>query len=64
MQDIQASCRAFAALLADGSVVTWGDALHGGDSHLVQHRLKEVRQIQAAEESFAALLRDGSWDRE
>ena len=31
-QQIQASQAAFAAILRDGSVVTWGDAGNGGDS--------------------------------
>ena len=41
MQQIQASHSAFAALLGDGSVVTWGDvdASHGGDCSAVQGRL-------------------------
>jgi hypothetical protein len=37
---VQASLGAFAALLEDGSVVTWGDAEHGADSSQVQHQLK------------------------
>ena len=32
MQEIQANGRAFAAILAHGSVRTWGVALHGGDT--------------------------------
>ena len=39
--------RAFAAILDDGSVVTWGDADSGGDSSAVQHQLSNVQQIQA-----------------
>jgi hypothetical protein len=31
---------AFAALRSTGSVVTWGHSLYGGDSSLVQHRLR------------------------
>ena len=30
---------AFAAILCDGSVVTWGHDRHGGDSHAVQEQL-------------------------
>ena len=44
VQQIQAPCVAFAAVLRDGSVVTGG---FGGDSSSVQHQLKNVRQIQA-----------------
>ena len=38
---------AFAAILADGSVVTWGHADCGGDSSAVQDQLRGVQQIQA-----------------
>ena len=50
VQQIQASYfdfGAFAAILADGSVVTWGHADYGGDSGAVQEQLKNVQQIQA-----------------
>ena len=60
VQQIQASHRAFAAILADGSVVTWGNALDGGDSSAVQDQLKGVMQIQATSQAFAAILEDGS----
>ena len=51
---------AFAAILADGSVVTWGAPEHGGDSRAVQDQLKNVQQIQASDSAFAAILDDGS----
>ena len=51
---------AFAALLGDGSVVTWGIAGNGGDSSAVQEQLKNVQQIQASSGAFAAILGDGS----
>ena len=50
----------FAAILSDGSVVTWGDPDYGGDSSEVQDRLKSVQQIQATDSAFAAILADGS----
>lgn len=31
---------AFAALLTNGSVVTWGHSLYGGDTSVVQHLLR------------------------
>ena len=40
---------AFAALLGDGSVVTWGDADYGGDSSAVQEQLRDVQQIHASD---------------
>ncbi|CAE7264695.1 unnamed protein product [Symbiodinium sp. KB8] len=51
---------AFAAILADGSVVTWGSPACGGDSSSVQHQLKGVKHIATTARSFAALLQDGS----
>ncbi|CAE7853297.1 unnamed protein product, partial [Symbiodinium sp. KB8] len=51
---------AFAAILGDGSVVTWGDADNGCDSSAVQDQLTNVQQIQSTGEAFAAILGDGS----
>ena len=61
MQLIQATNAAFAAILADGSVVTWGYPDVGGDSWAVRDQLKGVQQIQATlDGAFAAILEDGS----
>ena len=57
---MQASTRAFAAILADGSVVTWGVAAYGGDSSAGQDQLRNVQQVQASTGAFAAVLADGS----
>ena len=57
---IQATGAAFAAILADGSVVTWGDAHCGGDSSAVRDQLKGVQQVQGTNSAFAAILEDGS----
>ena len=46
--------------MADGSVVTWGDPLDGGDSSAVQDLLRNVQQVQATDRAFAAILADGS----
>ncbi|CAE7803625.1 DHX57, partial [Symbiodinium sp. CCMP2456] len=51
---------AFAAILSDGSVVTWGHADFGGESSSVQPKLNCVRQIQSCFSAFAAILGDGS----
>ena len=51
---------AFAAILSDGSVVTWGDPESGGDSFQVQEQLRDVQQIQSTDRAFAAILSDGS----
>ena len=37
---IQSNYEAFAALKRDGTVVTWGNADHGGDSRRVQRNLR------------------------
>ena len=50
--------QAFAAILGDGSVVSWGAA--GGNSSAVQDQLKNVQQIPATDGAFAAILEDGS----
>ena len=50
----------FAAIRADGSVVTWGSRTGGGDSRNVQHQLCHVKQIQASLFAFAAIRADGS----
>ena len=60
VQQIQASSRPFAAILADGFVVTWGDTARGGDTAAVQDQLKNVQQIQGASKAFAGVLVDGS----
>ena len=54
------SQKAFAAILGDGSVITWGYAIYGGDSSEVQDRLRDAQQIQASYQAFAAILGDGS----
>ena len=51
---------ALAAVLGDGSVVTWGSADWGGDSSAVQDQLRDVQQIQASCGAFAAILGNGS----
>ena len=60
VQNVSATKRAFAAILADGSVVAWGEPEDGGDSSAVQHQLKDVQQVQANCFAFAAILADGS----
>ena len=55
----RASLGAFAAILSNGSVVTWGKADCGGDSSAVKDELRNVQQIQASPNAFAAILCDG-----
>ena len=47
VKQIQATRQAFAAILGDGSFLTWGPAGFGGKSCPVQDQLKNVQQIQA-----------------
>ena len=54
---IQAARSTFAAVLADGTVVTWGMVTCRG---AVKDQLKNVQQIQASHRAFAAVLSDGS----
>ena len=51
---------AFAVVLGDRSVVTWGNATGGAESSAVRDQLKNVQQIQASLRAFAAILADGS----
>ncbi|WP_269615761.1 SwmB domain-containing protein [Prochlorococcus marinus] len=52
---------AFAALKADGSVVTWGRSNFGGDSLSVSSKLSSgVNQIYSGNNAFAALKEDVS----
>ena len=60
VQPIQASAGAFAAILTDASVVTWGRTDFAGDGRAVQDQLKGVQQIQASAGAFAAMLTNGS----
>ena len=48
--------------MADGSVVTWGDAECGGDSSSVSAELKQqaVDTIYSTSDAFAAKMADGS----
>lgn len=48
----------FAAIRADGAVVTWGMASFGGDSSSVQDQLRNVRHIFGALPALAAILQD------
>ena len=60
VQQISGTPQAFAAILADGTVVTWGNPHFGGDSSEVQDQLKNVQQICGADCAFAAILADGT----
>jgi hypothetical protein len=51
----------FAALKADGSLVTWGSSAHGGDSSSVAAALaSNVTAVYSTSFAFAALKSDGS----
>lgn len=61
---IQATDLAFAAILATGNVIAWGDPLMGGDCSEIEHELNNVIAIQRTSQAFAALRADGhviSW---
>eukprot|EP00927_Polykrikos_kofoidii_P008347 TRINITY_DN13468_c0_g1_i1.p1 TRINITY_DN13468_c0_g1~~TRINITY_DN13468_c0_g1_i1.p1 ORF type:complete len:106 (-),score=17.78 TRINITY_DN13468_c0_g1_i1:80-397(-) len=58
---VTASTAAFAAVKSDGSVVTWGDDLSGGNSSSVAGKLEEgVVQVIASSAAFAVVKSDGS----
>ena len=59
--DVIPSDQAFAAIKADGSVVTWGSDLYGANSAAVSAQLASgVVDITASKYAFAALKNDGS----
>eukprot|EP00913_Durusdinium_trenchii_P019074 g17926.t2 len=61
VREIQASRSAFAAVLADGSIVAWGNAREGGDMSVsIREQLRDVQELQASDGAFAARLADGS----
>jgi hypothetical protein len=60
VQAIQAARWAFVAILADGSVVAWGEPGYDGEFSAVQEQLKKMQQIEATAFAFAAILADGS----
>jgi len=51
---------AFAAVLKDGTVVTWGHKNRGGDSSTVHEVLRGVEIIYSTSVAFAAVLKDGT----
>ena len=60
VQELHATNFAFAAILGDNSVVTWGARGYGGNSSGMQDQLKNLRQIKGSAGAFAAILNDGS----
>ena len=61
MLQLAATDYAFAAILEDKSVVTWGSPDHGGDSSAVKDELRHVEQMHPAKGgAFAAILADRS----
>jgi alpha-tubulin suppressor-like RCC1 family protein len=64
--EIQSNDFAFAALLADGSVVSCGTYTHGGDSEDIQDQLKNIQFIASTTMAFCAVTNDGkvvTWGR-
>ena len=50
----------FAVVKGDGSVVTWGNENHGGDSSDAQEQLAGIQHIYSTFAAFAAVKADGS----
>ena len=55
---VAATSAAFAALLGDGSVVSWGHPHHGGDSSSVSCELYNIRHIAGCWNAFAVIRDD------
>lgn len=56
---LSATCSAFAALRADGSVVAWGQPSRGGYVPPEIAKLKDIVSLSASNSAFAALRADG-----
>ena len=56
---VQASGSAFAAILGDATIATWGDAGAGGDSTVVQKQLQNLRSTWQQFTFFTESLRNG-----
>ena len=60
LKEIYSNSCAFAALKSDGQVVTWGNAVFGGDSSSVADELASgVQRIYSTSHAFAAVKEDG-----
>jgi len=53
--NIYANKEAFAALLENGNVITWGNVINGGDSEKVMKYLVNITEIKKTDYSFAAI---------
>ena len=57
--EIFTSLQAYAALMADGSVYTWGNVDYGGNSQSAQSQLTDIVDIKPGGHAFAAIKSDG-----
>ena len=57
---IYSTSSAFAAVRTDGTVVTWGSAVTGGDSSSVSSKLTSVVRMYTIDYAFAALKNNGA----
>ena len=55
VQQVHTTSFAFAAILADGSAVTWGNPGYGGDSSGIKDQLKGVQQVEGTERRYVAV---------
>jgi hypothetical protein len=51
--------QAFAALLNNGTVITWGRADIGGDSTTIKHKLVNIEFLYSNKSGFSALSHEG-----
>ena len=58
IREVVSTSAAFAALLADGSVMTWGVEDFGGDSSLVAKDLYDIEYLAGSFSAFAAVRKD------
>ncbi len=60
VKEITSNFGAYAALLNNGNVITWGHVESGGETRSISNDLTNVVKIYATQFAFAALKRDGT----
>ena len=60
IRTIYSTLYAFAAILNNGQVITWGNSNNGGSSTMIQSKLYDVNTIYSTDYAFTARRNDGS----
>ena len=55
---IYSTSSALAAVVKDGTVITWGNQAHGRDSRSLQAALRGVDKVYSTHSAFVAVLKE------